>query len=78
MFQGLFRSLNDGKLNFEIFIEDLLRDKSTARSALWACAKDCPVRVAEMAFFAIFFLPRCCFRISLGENQEKQLRFNLV
>ena len=78
MFQGLFRSLNDGKLNFEIFIDDLPRDKLTACSALWACAKDRPVRVAEMAFFAIFFLPRCYFRISLGENQEKQLRFNLV
>ena len=72
MFQGLFRSLNDGKLNFEIlFIEDLPMDKLTARSALWACAKDRPVRVAEMAFFAIFFLSRCCLRISLGENQEK-------
>ena len=78
MFQGLFRSLNDGKLNFEIFSDDLPRDKLTARSALWACAKDRPVRVAEMAFFAIFFLSRCCLRISLGENQEKQLRFNLV
>ena len=40
MFQGLFHSLNGGKLNFEIFIEDLPRDKLTARSALWACAKD--------------------------------------
>ena len=25
LFQGLFRSLNSGKLNFETFIEDLLR-----------------------------------------------------
>ena len=54
MFQGLFRSLNDGKLNFEIFIEDLPRDKLTARSALWACAKDRPISVAVLAFFAIF------------------------
>ena len=55
LFQGLFRSLNGGKLNFEIFIEDLPRDKLTARSALWACAKDRAVRVAEMAFFLQVF-----------------------
>ena len=78
MFQGLFRSLNDGKLNFQIFLEDLPREQLTARSALWACAKDRTVRVAEKAFFAIIFLTRCYFRISLGESQEKQLRFNFV
>ena len=70
MFQGLFRSLNDGKLNFQIFIEDLPREQLTARSALWAYVKDCTVTVAEKAFFAIIFLTRCYFRISLGENQE--------
>ena len=46
--------MNGGKLNFEIFIEDLLKDKLTARSALWVCAKDHTVRVAVMVFFAIF------------------------
>ena len=78
MFQGLFRSFNGGELNFDIFIEDLPRDKLIACSDLWACAKVHTVRVAEMAFFARFFLPRCSFRISLSENQEKQLRFKFV
>ena len=62
--QGLFRSLNGGKLNFVIFIEDLPstpRDKLTACSALWACAKDRTVRVVVMAFFAIFFLTTMLF-----------------
>ena len=54
MLQGLFCTLNGGKLNFEIFIEDLPRDKLTASSTLWAYAKDRTVRVAEMAVFAIF------------------------
>ena len=61
LFQGLFCSFNGGELNFEIFIEDLPRDKLTARSDLWACAKVRTVKVAEIAFFASFFLPRCCF-----------------
>ena len=38
------------KLNFQIFIRDLPRDKLTARSALWA---DHTIRVAEMAFWQI-------------------------
>ena len=54
MFQGLFSSLDGGKLNFEIFIEDLPRDKLTACSVLWVCANDHTVRVAVMVFFAIF------------------------
>ena len=54
MFQGLSRSFNGGKINFEIFIKDLPRDKLTARSDFWECAKVRTVRVAEMAFFAIF------------------------
>ena len=56
MFQALFRSLNDGKLNFQIFIENLPREKLTARSALWARTKDRTVRVAEKEFFVIIFL----------------------
>ena len=52
LFQGLFCSLNGGKLYFEIFIKDLPKDKLTACSALWACAKDRTVRLAEMAFFS--------------------------
>ncbi|MCG8626036.1 MAG: hypothetical protein MJE68_29065, partial [Proteobacteria bacterium] len=70
--------MNDGKLNFQIFIEDLPREQLTARSALWACAKDRTVRVAEEVSFATIFLTRCYFRISLDENQEKQLRFTFV
>ena len=48
LFQGLFRSLNGGKRNFEMFIEDLPRDKLTARSALH-------VVVCKRSIFAFFF-----------------------
>ena len=61
LFLGLYHSLNCGKLNFELFIEDLPRDRLTAHSALWACAKDRTVRVAVKAFFAIFFLTMMLF-----------------
>ena len=66
--QGLFRSLNDGKLNFQIFIKDLPKKKLTAHSALWACAKDRTVRVAEKAFFAIIFSTRCYFSVKIKKS----------
>ena len=50
MFQGLFHSLNSGKLNFQIFIKDLPRDKLTACSTLLTCAKDCNIRWLKWRF----------------------------
>ena len=71
LFQRLYRILNCEKLNYGIFVEDVARDKLTARSVFRARAKDRAVTIAEMAFFfAIIFLPRCSLRISLSENQE--------
>ena len=58
---GIVSQFEWWKANVKIFIEDLPRDKLTARSVLWACVKDHPVRVAVIAFFAIFFLTTMLF-----------------
>ena len=61
LFQRLFRILNCEKLNFGIFVEDLVRDKLTARSVFRARARDRAIKIAEMAFFAINLLTTVFF-----------------
>ena len=53
-----------------IITEYLPKDKSTTCSISRMCVKDRAVKMAEMAFFANIFLPRCSLRISLDQNQE--------
>ena len=53
-----FFTLNCEKLKFEIFVEDLVRDKLTAHSIFQARVKDHAVKIAEMVFLAIIFLPQ--------------------
>ena len=68
LFSGEFHKLNDEKLTLGMIVDDLPRRLFVAALVFQLHARDCAIRSAEMAFFAIIYLLQSCLQIRRGEN----------